>query len=90
MRSTSFLVLFLLLLILFTTCNRRNRGAVVFNPDGIPSFIVDIDISKDTIIHAPGGSLVQIPAGALDAKGLTNVKLVIKEVLGMSDIVFIQ
>ena len=59
----------------------------LLNPGSIPSFSVQIDLTKDTVIHAPGGSLIHIPANALDAAGASSVTLIIKEAIRMSDIV---
>jgi hypothetical protein len=73
MRSQNFLAsLLLLILSLITRCGRHNQNKFFqFNTDIIPSFIVDI--TRDTVIKAPGGSLLKIPAGALYAGDLTHV-----------------
>jgi len=90
MRSYHYVPLIFITLSLFPKCNmpgniKTNPGH--FSPDNLPSFLVDVDITKDTVLRAPGGSLIHIPAGTLEAEGDSHVKLVIREALCMSDII---
>ncbi|HSC40579.1 MAG TPA: hypothetical protein VLD19_22000, partial [Chitinophagaceae bacterium] len=77
----------LLITCLFTHCRQPDKGAARFTPAAIPSFVAEIDITRDTVLYAPGGTRLHIPAHALDAGGATHAKLVIQEALRMSDIV---
>lgn len=86
MRTSLRLAVALTGLILVLSCNRRPSTGD-FNPDNLSTFTVDIDVTRDTVIKAPGGSILRIPAGALDAGGTTQVKLLIKEALTISDII---
>lgn len=81
------LVAGILSLFCLTCCNHTDTTKTAFNPDALPPFSVEIDVSRDTVLRAPEGSLVHIPANALDAGGATRVKLVIREALRMSDMI---
>jgi cbb3-type cytochrome oxidase cytochrome c subunit len=73
---------------LFTGCGSRQQVQMLhFRPDSLPSFTVDVDINRDTVIKTPGGAILRIPANTLDGGGLTHVKLLIKEAYRISDIV---
>jgi mono/diheme cytochrome c family protein len=90
MRPYYFPAFFLISALWFTACKQPGRSSAAsryFQPDSIPSFFVEVDITRDTILHAPGGSLLHITAHALDAGGATHVKLAIKEALRISDII---
>jgi mono/diheme cytochrome c family protein len=88
MRPITCLIFSLFFLAILSNCNRRGKsGSPFFNPASLPSFTVEIDISRDTTIQAPGGSIIHIPANALDAGGANPVKLVIREALQISDII---
>ena len=76
------------LCVVFSHCSQPGQSvARLFRPDSLPSFLADIDITKDTILHTPGGGMLTIPANALQAGGATRVKLVVKEAFRLSDII---
>ncbi|MBN9386160.1 MAG: cytochrome c [Chitinophagaceae bacterium] len=81
------LVAGILSLFSLTRCNHTDTSNAVFKPDALQPFTVEIDVSRDTVLRAPEGSLVHIPANALDAGGAASVKLVIREALHMSDMI---
>ncbi|MDR3712730.1 MAG: cytochrome c [Puia sp.] len=55
--------------------------------DSLPLFSVDLDITKDTVIHTPGGAILHVPAGAIETGGGPRARLVIKEAFRMGEIV---
>lgn len=81
------LTAFILLIVTLSSCSHPAPKSLVFKPDILPPFYTEIDITHDTTLRAPEGSLIHIPAHSLDAGGATRVRLMIREALHMSDIV---
>ena len=75
-------------IIFLTSCHEEKKYAQsTFRESNLKTFFVEIDNTRDTIIHAPGGSLISIAAGSFEAANGSKVRLAIKEALNISDIV---
>jgi len=85
MRAVRFYHLLLLAGIL--SCNTPDPASRPTGGDALPSTVVNIDVSRDTTVATPGGAILKIPAGALDAGGATSVKLEVKEAFLLEDMI---
>ena len=67
-------------------CNQQDKTAShLLSTNNLPTQVVSIDITKDTVLHTKNGALIRIPHGALSSS--TNpVQLEIKEAYTMQDI----
>src|ERR1700749_1602889 len=70
----------LCLLILFA-CGCHRRPPVAFNPCALDSLVAVVHISQATVLLAPGGRTVVIPAHALSVDNGSSATLVIREAL---------
>jgi mono/diheme cytochrome c family protein len=59
----------------------------LIGPDQLPGRIISINVDKDTVLATDRGTILRIPAGALDGGGSKTVQLVIKEAYSMEDII---
>ncbi|HVS98675.1 MAG TPA: cytochrome c [Puia sp.] len=85
MRAVRFCLLLSLAGVL--SCNNPGPANRPTAGDALPSTILDIDVSRDTTVTTPGGAILKIPVGALDAGGATTVKLEVKEAFLLEDMV---
>lgn len=67
------------------SCNDTEAHEPVFGAE-LPATNFVIDPSRDTVLKTPGGALISIPAGALDAGGAGSVSLEVKEAYTPADI----
>ncbi|MDO6429111.1 cytochrome c [Flavitalea sp. BT771] len=84
-----YLLLSVVILFSLSHCSHPDTStrAKVFNSGILPPFTIEIDVSKDTVLHMPEGSIIRIPAHALDGGGASHIKLVIREALRLSDMI---
>ena len=75
------------LFILISCHNDINNTPGVLNEDNLKTFSVEIDNTRDTVLHAPGGSLISIQAGSFEGGNNAKIRLSIKEALNISDMV---
>jgi mono/diheme cytochrome c family protein len=84
MRAYAFVILMLTTGVL--SCN--NPGSNHYTGgDALPSTMLDIDPTHDTTVTTPGGAILKIPQGALDAGGAASVKLEVKEAYSLEDMI---
>jgi mono/diheme cytochrome c family protein len=69
------------------SCNNPESASRPAAGDALPSTILEIDPGHDTTVTTPGGAILKIPQGSLDAGGATSVKLEVKEAFLPEDIV---
>jgi mono/diheme cytochrome c family protein len=69
------------------SCNNPTPASRPTAGDALPSTILDIDLSRDTTVTTPGGAILKIPQGTLEAGGATRVKLEVKEAFLLEDMV---
>ena len=69
------------------SCNNPETASRPAAGDALPSTILDIDINRDTTVTTPGGAILKIPQGSLDAGGAASVKLEVKEAFLLEDLV---
>lgn len=75
MRTNS--LVFLVLLVALFSCNEPQPEPTAGNE--LPSTSLTVYPAKDTVLKTPGGALISIPAGALDAGEAATVVLEVKE-----------
>jgi mono/diheme cytochrome c family protein len=75
------------IIFLTSCCEGKKYVQITFRESNLQTFFVEIDNTRDTIIHAPGGSLISITAGSFEGSNVSKVRLAIKEALNISDIV---
>lgn len=67
-------------------CNQQDKTAShLLSTNKLPTQVVSIDITKDTVLHTKNGALIRIPHGALSSSS-NPVQLEIKEAYTMQDI----
>jgi mono/diheme cytochrome c family protein len=76
-------LVFVVLLVALHSCNDPEPVSTVGNE--LPSSTFTIYPAKDTVLKTPGGALLTIPAGALDAGDANSVVLEIKEAYTAED-----
>jgi cytochrome c2 len=85
---TKFAFIILTWLFILISChNDKNNAPGVLNEDNLKTFSVEIDNTRDTVLHAPGGSLISIQAGSFEGGNNSKIRLSIKEALNISDMV---
>ena len=82
MRTIAFLIP--VLSIAAWSCNDSQANEPVFGAE-LPATNFTVDPAKDTVLKTPGGVLISISAGSLDAGGATSVTLEVKEALTNDD-----
>lgn len=87
MRNFSFLLFFSLFIFSCNTGTDVKNSSRFIGPDQLPSWIVSINVDKDTVLTTAHGTILKISAGALDGSGSKTVQLVIKEAYSMEDII---
>lgn len=75
----------LCLLVALSSCRTHVHSSLPTTPDDLPSTLFVIDPSRDTTLTTPGGALLKIPKGALDAGAGTVVQLEVKEAYTIED-----
>lgn len=70
-----------LCLLILLTCGCATRPSAPFNPGALDSLVAVVDISRDTVLRAPGGSLIAIPAHALAVDSGATATIVVREAL---------
>jgi mono/diheme cytochrome c family protein len=60
------------------SCNETEAHEPVFGAD-LPATNFSVNPAKDTVLKTPGGALINIPAGSLEAGDATTVSLEVKE-----------
>jgi len=76
---------FLCLLVALASCRTNVHSSLPTTPDDLPSTLFVIDPSRDTTLTTPGGAILKIPKGALDAGAGTPVQLEVKEAYSLED-----
>ena len=66
------------LLVFAWSCNETEAHEPVFGAE-LPATSFSINPAKDTVLKTPGGAMISIPAGALDAGDASTVALEVKE-----------
>lgn len=74
------LLLPVLLLCLLFSC-KSSDTPLIGDPSLLPTLRFSVNAVNDTTLRTPGGALIRIPAGALEADGTAPVMLEIKEAL---------
>jgi mono/diheme cytochrome c family protein len=74
-------------LIVLAACGRRGGRSISLRTEALEQVTVTIDITRDTTVTAPQGTQITIPAHALETDGATQVRLVIREALTISDMI---
>lgn len=68
------------LLCLLFSCKSSNTP-LIGDPSLLPTLQFSVNVANDTTLRTPGGAVIQIPAGALQADGTGPVMLEIREAL---------
>lgn len=68
------------LLCLLFSC-KSSDTPLIGDPSLLPTLQFSVNVANDTTLRTPGGAVIQIPAGALQADGTGPVMLEIKEAL---------
>jgi mono/diheme cytochrome c family protein len=85
---TNSIFIYFAIVIIFFSCHDRKKYALsTFQEDNLQKSSVEIDNTRDTVLHAPGGSIISILAGSFEGANDSRVHLYIKEALNISDIV---
>jgi len=71
---------------LLFACN-NNRRSTALDASSLQTQLVTVDVTRDNIFRTVHGAIIQIPKGALQAKGNSPIKLEIKEAYSITDIV---
>ena len=82
MRLLAFLIP--VLLVAAASCNDSDADGPVFGAE-LPATNFTVDPAKDTVLKTPGGALISISAGSLDAGDATSVTLEVKEAFTQDD-----
>jgi cytochrome c551/c552 len=75
------------LIILVSCHNDKNNTPGDLTENNLKTFSVEINNTRDTVIRAPGGSLISIQAGSFEGGNDSKIRLSIKEALNISDMV---
>jgi mono/diheme cytochrome c family protein len=73
-----------LFLIAAWSCNETETHEPIFGAE-LPATNFTVDPAKDTVLKTPGGALISIPAGSLQAGDATSVSLEVKEAYTTDD-----
>ena len=84
MRHIAFLIP--IILVAFWSCTDSEAHEPVFGAE-LPAINFSVDPTKDTVLKTPGGALISIPAGSLEAGNVTSVSLEVKEAYTSVDMV---
>ena len=69
----------LLLLVAIFSCNGPGPAIRPTGGDLLSSTFFDVNPDKDTALTTPGGIIIRLPAGTLDANGAASIRLEVKE-----------
>jgi len=84
MRTIAFLIP--VVLVAVSACNDSEAAHEPVFGGELPATNFVVDPAKDTVLKTPGGALITIPAGALQAGDATTVSLEVKEAYTADDI----
>lgn len=87
MKSKLFILLFLGVVYLGFYCTSPETKKTILSQQNLPVTIININIDRDTLVQTPKGTLLKIPAGSIKCNTGKNVKLELKEVYSMTDII---
>jgi len=77
-----------MMLFILTSCHSDDQSLQPsLNENNLKTYSVEIDNTRDTVLQAPGGSLISITAGSFEGTKDRMVRLEIKEALDIVDIV---
>ncbi len=72
----------------FLCCTQKERGKrTLLKENTLPTTVLKIDITKDTVVLTPKGAVLKIPQGTLQTEGSTTVELEIKEAYNITDMI---
>jgi len=85
---TNLVFVIISILIVLAACNSGKKNVqTILREDNLKIYSAEIDNSRDTVLQAPGGSLLTVPAGSFDGGNGTKIRLLIKEALTIPDII---
>lgn len=87
MKSKLFILLFLGVVYLGFYCTSPETKKSLLSHQNLPVTIININIDRDTLVQTPKGTLLKIPAGSIKSNTGKNVKLELKEMYSMTDII---
>ncbi len=79
------LLITIIALVLFVSCNKKQEVNSILSANNLPTQVLNIDITKDTVITTANGAIITIPKGTLLSDS-TNVQLELKEAYSMQQI----